>query len=152
MSKHAKEGELNMVKVIGAIIIVIAIVATIVYFATRGSKVENEVEKTELTDDATTKVEITEVPSEQPTLDDGVGKIVPPSSDDPIVNPADNRTDSENKAVELAEKYRGEDDSVYYTIDSKNGDIYNVVARNKETTAAVMFYTVNVATGDVTEQ
>lgn len=152
MSKHAKEGELNMVKVVGAIIILVAIIAAIVYFATRGNKSENEIQTTDGINDATTKVEVTEVPSEEPTIDDGVGEIVPPSSDDPIVNPEDNRTDDENKAVELAEKYRGEDDSVYYTIDKKDGDIYYVVARNKETTAAVMFYTVNVATGSVEEQ
>ncbi len=156
-SKHAKENKLNIAKIVCIIIIVIAVVVAIMYFITKGNTQnvieENNIEETNTETTAVESNEISnETSSEKTTENDGVGAIVPPSPNDPIVNPEENRTDNENKAVELAKKYRGEDDSVYYTIDSKDGDVYNVVARNKETTAAVMFYTVNVATEEVKEQ
>ena len=157
-NKHAKESKLNVTKIIFIIIIIIAIVAAIMYFTKRSdtqNTTANNIEETNIENTENTEnssVESSGTSSEKTTENDGVGEIVPPSPDDPIVIPEENRTDNENKAVELAKKFRGEDDSVYYTVDSQDGDIYNIIARSKETTAAIMFYSVNVATEEVKEQ
>lgn len=53
------------------------------------------------------------------------------------------------KALELAKKEWGEDDSVYYTIDNQADNIYNISVRSKETTATLIEYEVNVNTQEV---
>lgn len=57
----------------------------------------------------------------------------------------------EYQARELVKKEWGENDTtVYYTLDSKSGDVYIISVRSKTTTAQLAEYEVNIVTGDVT--
>ena len=54
---------------------------------------------------------------------------------------------TENKqeiAIDLVKKEWGEDNSVYFTVDSQNGNIFNISVRSKATTAALVEYEVDV--------
>ena len=46
-------------------------------------------------------------------------------------------------------QYWGEDDSVYFTLDSQDGDEYIIAVRSVETTGALNFYKVNIKTEEV---
>ncbi len=58
----------------------------------------------------------------------------------------------EEKVIELAKNTWGpNDNSVTFNIGNREGDIYMVSVNNKETTAVLAWYQVNIATGQVTE-
>ena len=59
----------------------------------------------------------------------------------------------EDKAKELAQKEWGKsDDTVYYYLEEKISDnVYIISVRNKETTASLMDYEINIQTGSVEE-
>lgn len=59
----------------------------------------------------------------------------------------------EEKAIRIAKKEYGVDDStVSYAIDQELSDnVYVVVVRNTSTTAAIIYYEVNVLTGEISE-
>ena len=46
-------------------------------------------------------------------------------------------------------EYWGEDNQVYFTLDSQNGDDYIIAVREAETTKAIDFYIVNIKTKEV---
>ena len=46
--------------------------------------------------------------------------------------------------MDLVKKEWGEDNSVYYTVDSNSGNIYNISVRSKATTEALIEYEVDV--------
>lgn len=50
----------------------------------------------------------------------------------------------ESKAIDLAKKEWGEDDSVYYTIDRIVGDKYDICVRSKSTTESLAEYEVDI--------
>ncbi len=58
----------------------------------------------------------------------------------------------EEKVIELVKNTWGpNDNSVTFNIGNREGDIYMVSVNNKETTAVLAWYQVNIATGQVTE-
>lgn len=58
----------------------------------------------------------------------------------------------EEKVIELAKnKWGANDTTVTFNIMNREGDIYMVSVNNKETTAVMTWYQVNVATGEVTQ-
>ena len=58
-------------------------------------------------------------------------------------------TATEKTALEIMKEYWGEDDQVYFTLDSQNGDDYVIAVREAETTKAIDFYNVNIKTKEV---
>lgn len=63
-----------------------------------------------------------------------------------------NQKTDEQKVVELAKKKWGENDnSVSFNIVNREGHIFKVSVNNKATTAVLAWYTVNLATGEVTQ-
>ena len=63
-----------------------------------------------------------------------------------------NEKENENKAIELAKKEWGISvDSYAFDATLNQNGTYNVVVKNKTTTEYITSYTVNVATGVVTE-
>ena len=54
------------------------------------------------------------------------------------------KQEGKNKAIEMARKKWGEDDTVYYFIDRANGNIYNVSVRSKDTTESLAEYEIDV--------
>lgn len=59
---------------------------------------------------------------------------------------------NEEKVIELAKnKWGANDTTVTFNIMNREGDIYMVSVNNKETTAVMAWYQVNVATGEVTQ-
>ena len=58
-------------------------------------------------------------------------------------------TETEKSALDIMKQYWGEDDSVYFTLDSQNGDEYIIAVRSVETTGALNFYKVNIKTEEV---
>ena len=54
------------------------------------------------------------------------------------------KQEGKNKAIEMARKKWGEDDTVYYFIDRVNGNIYNVSVRSKDTTESLAEYEIDV--------
>ena len=57
---------------------------------------------------------------------------------------------SEDKAIELAKKEYGSTDGVYFRIDQiQSSNVYVVSVRDENTTAALMWYTVDVKNGTV---
>ena len=71
------------------------------------------------------------------------------TQDDNKVNEEVKLTD-EQKAVDLAKKYFGITDGVYYKVEQTQGNgIYIVSVRDSETTKAIEWYTINVNNGEV---
>ncbi len=58
-------------------------------------------------------------------------------------------TDNEKMALEMMGKYWGEDETVYFTLDSQDGDIFTIAVREVETTKAKNYYTVDIKTKEV---
>ena len=58
-------------------------------------------------------------------------------------------TETEKTALEILKEYWGEDNQVYFTLDSQNGDDYIIAVREAETTKAIDFYIVNIKTKEV---
>lgn len=54
------------------------------------------------------------------------------------------KQEGKNKAIDMARKKWGEDDTVYYFIDRVNGNIYNVSVRSKDTTESLVEYEIDV--------
>ena len=54
-----------------------------------------------------------------------------------------------DKALELAKKEWGEDDTVYYTIDNQSENIFSISVRSKTTTETLAEYEINVIEGTV---
>ena len=55
-----------------------------------------------------------------------------------------------DKALRLAKEEWGEDDTVYYTIDNEQSNVYYITVRSKSTTGSLAEYEVNVSTNEVT--
>ena len=52
-------------------------------------------------------------------------------------------TEEESNAIDIMQKYWGEDDSVYFTIDGQEGKKVEVVVRSKSDTRAIGFFEVD---------
>ena len=59
-------------------------------------------------------------------------------------NEKENESSKKEQALDLVKKEWGEDNTVYYTIDSASGNIYNISVRSKATTEALIEYEVDV--------
>lgn len=158
-----------------AIIISMLVALGIIYLVTENNKtIETDVEKNN-------KVEKTEIDTSNGTSIDKVEKneinenkvntIETKSVDKTITNTAvedkkiqvtgreeqessmqNNQKTNEEKVLEIAKKKWGENDSnVYFNIVNHENDIYVVSVNNKNTTAVLAWYQVNVITGQVEE-
>ena len=135
----------NAMKTIIIVILILVIVAVIVAITLRENKTQ---ENTTINN---TSAENNTINSEETNEEYVQEPSIVPESQEP--EEGEIATESEKTALDLAKEYRGlDDDSVYYTIDSENENNIIVVARDKETTEAVMYYEVNTETKEVKEQ
>lgn len=56
---------------------------------------------------------------------------------------------NKDKALRLTQEEWGKDDTVYYTIDNQQGNVYFITIRSKSTTASLAEYEVNILTNEV---
>lgn len=97
--------------------------------------------------------------SENITVEEPVVQNVP-DMDSQIIGKEEAETASENvglteeeKAIELVkEKWGAQDTSVAYAVANRDGNIYMISVTNKETTAVLAWYQVNMQTGEVVQQ
>ena len=105
---------------------------------------------------------ITETPnnvSENVTVEEPVVQNVPDTSSQ-IIGKEEAESASENvglteeeKAIELVkEKWGAQDTSVAYAVANREGNIYMISVTNKETTAVLAWYQVNMENGEVAQQ
>ena len=106
---------------------------------------------------------VTETPIVQNTNE--VEETPSESTESPIVEETTQEVENENttenaeqqQAIEKAKEYREKDlmgtESVNYEVESvsEDGNTVTVIARDPETTRIIMFYDVNMKTGEVTE-
>lgn len=59
-------------------------------------------------------------------------------------NEKENEASKKEQALNLVKKEWGEDNTVYYTVDSNSGNIYNISVRSKATTETLVEYEVDV--------
>ena len=97
--------------------------------------------------------------SENITVEEPVVQNVPDTGSQ-IIGKEEAETASENvglteeeKAIELVkEKWGAQDTSVAYAVANRDGNIYMISVTNKETTAVLAWYQVNMQTGEVVQQ
>lgn len=58
---------------------------------------------------------------------------------------------TEKEAINLVKKEWGEDDTVYFTVANKDSDNYYISVNDNSTTSVLSWYTVNIKTGEVSE-
>ena len=150
-----------------AIIIAIMIVVGIGYLVIDSDKSDVEINNDEITieeekpdeeiveeeedekeEENTIKEEVTEDPEANKR---GVQTQVTGREEQQSNNQPNQKTDDQ-KVIEMAKKKWGENDStVSFNIENREGHIFKVSVRNKNTTAALAWYTVNISTGEVTQ-
>ena len=104
-------------------------------------------------------IETTNNVSENVIVEEPVAQNVPDTSNQ-IIGKEEAETASENvglteeeKAIELVkEKWGTQDTSVVYAVANREGNIYMVSVTNKETTAVLAWYQVNMQTEEVVQQ
>ena len=104
-------------------------------------------------------IETTNNVSENVIVEEPVAQNVPDTSNQ-IIGKEEAETASENvglteeeKAIELVkEKWGAQDTSVAYAVANREGNIYMVSVTNKETTAVLAWYQVNMQTEEVVQQ
>ena len=104
-------------------------------------------------------IETTNNVSENVIVEEPVAQNVPDTSNQ-IIGKEEAETASENvglteeeKAIELVkEKWGAQDTSVVYAVANREGNIYMVSVTNKETTAVLAWYQVNMQTEEVVQQ
>lgn len=97
--------------------------------------------------------------SENVTVEETVVQNVPDTSSQ-IIGKEEAESASENvglteeeKAIELVkEKWGAQDTSVAYAVANREGNIYMISVTNKETTAVLAWYQVNMENGEVVQQ
>jgi len=99
--------------------------------------VENEL-KNEIISDLENKVENVEIEDAQRNLEEKEDA---------------NKEDNKEKAIEIAKKEWGEDDSVYFEFDEivSNGN-YRIAVRQKSTTNTLVWYIVDIENGKVIDE
>ena len=158
MSRFKKDNSKKIYIIIVSTIIVMAIIATIAFIVQNKNKNKKEVEniideqEAQLNDEVYDEgnFEENETTEENKEVDTSV---IDTTQEDLI----EEATDDENKAIELAKKYRenqnqDDDEDIYYTVESSEENKYIIAVRELQTTRIVMFYEVNVETEEVTEQ
>ncbi len=158
MSRYKKDNSKKIYIIIVSTIIVMAIIATIAFIVQNKNKNKKEVEniideqEAQLNDEVYDEgnFEENETTEENKEVDTSV---IDTTQEDLI----EEATDDENKAIELAKKYRenqnqDDDEDIYYTVESSEENKYIIAVRELQTTRIVMFYEVNVETEEVTEQ
>ena len=104
-------------------------------------------------------IETTNNVSENVIVEEPVAQNVPDTSNQ-IIGKEEAETASENvglteeeKAIELVkEKWGAQDTSVAYAVANREGNIYMISVTNKETTAVLAWYQVNMENGEVVQQ
>ena len=104
-------------------------------------------------------IETTNNVSENVIVEEPVAQNVPDTSNQ-IIGKEEAETASENvglteeeKAIELVkEKWGAQDTSVVYAVANREGNIYMISVTNKETTAVLAWYQVNMQTEEVVQQ
>ena len=104
-------------------------------------------------------IETTNNVSENVIVEEPVAQNMPDTSNQ-IIGKEEAETASENvglteeeKAIELVkEKWGAQDTSVVYAVANREGNIYMVSVTNKETTAVLAWYQVNMQTEEVVQQ
>ena len=123
---------------------------------------ENVQEESNVIEEEKEEENITETPnnvSENVTVEEPVVQNVPVSSSQ-IIGKEEAESASENvglteeeKAIELVkEKWGAQDTSVAYAVANREGNIYMISVTNKETTAVLAWYQVNMENGEVVQQ
>ncbi len=123
---------------------------------------ENVQEESNMIEEEEEEENIIETPnnvSENVTVEESVVQNVPDTSSQ-IIGKEEAETASENvglteeeKAIELVkEKWGAQDTSVVYAVANREGNIYMISVTNKETTAVLAWYQVNMENGEVVQQ
>lgn len=123
---------------------------------------ENVQEESNVIEEEEEEENITETPnnvSENVTVEEPVVQNVPDTSSQ-IIGKEEAESASENaglteeeKAIELVkEKWGAQDTSVAYAVANREGNIYMISVTNKETTAVLAWYQVNMENGEVVQQ
>lgn len=123
---------------------------------------ENVQEESNVIEEEKEEENITETPnnvSENVTVEEPVVQNVPDTSSQ-IIGKEEAESASENaglteeeKAIELVkEKWGAQDTSVAYAVANREGNIYMISVTNKETTAVLAWYQVNMENGEVVQQ
>ena len=114
-------------------------------------KLENEETNTEVLNTETNNnknnevVENEEINEEQEPEEEYVGEEEKTSQEE-----EDTELSNDEKALQLAKEKWGEDDeSVTYSIENKNGNIYHIAVKSNATT--VIWYEVNIETWEISE-
>ena len=158
MSRYKKDNSKKIYIIIVSTIIVMAIIATIAFIVQNKNKNKKEVENIIDEQEAQLNDEVYDEGNfeENETTEENkeVNTSVIDTTQEDLIEEA---TDDENKAIELAKKYRenqnqDDDEDIYYTVESSEENKYIIAVRELQTTRIVMFYEVNVETEEVTEQ
>ena len=158
MSRFKKDNSKKIYIIIVSTIIVMAIIATIAFIVQNKNKNKKEVENIIDEQEAQLNDEVYDEGNfeENETTEENkeVNTSVIDTTQEDLIEEA---TDDENKAIELAKKYRenqnqDDDEDIYYTVESSEENKYIIAVRELQTTRIVMFYEVNVETEEVTEQ
>ena len=129
---------------------------------TQEENAENVQEESNVIEEEEEEENITETPnnvSENVTVEEPVVQNVPDTSSQ-IIGKEEAESASENvglteeeKAIELVkEKWGAQDTSVAYAVANREGNIYMISVTNKETTAVLAWYQVNMENGEVAQQ
>ena len=146
--------------VICTLIVVLIVGGIVGYKIYKLNNAENEVvqmeNKTNTTNINTQKNEIEEVKKEENKVEEEIKEDntttesntqnteIKGKEEVDTQNEKENESNKKEQALDLVKKEWGEDNTVYYTVDSNSGNIYNISVRSKATTEALIEYEVDV--------
>lgn len=146
--------------VICTLIVVLIVGGIVGYKIYKLNNTENEVvqmeNKTNTTNINTQKNEIEEVKKEENKVEEEIKEDntttesntqnteIKGKEEVDTQNEKENESNKKEQALDLVKKEWGEDNTVYYTVDSNSGNIYNISVRSKATTEALIEYEVDV--------
>ena len=145
MNKNKSQKALNVTIVL--LVIALVVMIGIVVYDTNKADENLNVAKTEITQNQNNETVKEEIKEEQEEVeeekDEYIGEEEKNSQED------EELTDDE-KALQLAKEKWGEnDESVTYSIENKNGNIYHIAVKSNATT--VVWYEVNIETWEISE-
>lgn len=156
MKKQKKQTILNLIITI-LVIALILMIGSIVY-----EEIIN-VNKQQLTQNTSTPVikdveidDLDEIENEKDIVEEEKEEIPVEDSKEEFIGEEENKTEekpektTDEKVIDLVKKEWGQDDSVIFSIEKKNGTKYRVAVRNSSTTV-LQWYEVNTETWEVSE-
>ena len=159
MSRHRKKDDSTDVLKVLLIIAVLAIVCSLLFGGQHYIKNRQEVNSPEENKQSKNMTKIEDENETQNVVEEQ--KTEETKEEEPEIEEPKEETKEEEeneevsinddeKARELAKKEYGTEDGVYFIVDQPLGNgVYAVSVRDKETTSAIEWYTVNVRTGIV---